>query len=181
MSTEIAFRRAARDQSAALRELHACSLRALGSGFYESDVIEAFLAHIDTLDERLIDEGTYFTVLVDGVLAGCGGWTGSEPSYASHLNGDSPHDTHGRATVRSVYVHPDYVRLGIARQLMNLIETNIAQAGFASAALEATLNGIPFYRRLGYRGGAPAVFRLPRGLLFVGLSMEKPVIFRGRR
>jgi GNAT superfamily N-acetyltransferase len=83
--------------------------------------------------------------------------------------------------VRSVYVHPDHVRLGIARQLMSLIETNIAQAGFAIAALEATLNGIPFYRRLGYRGGAPAVFRLPRGLLLVGLSMEKPIIFKGRR
>lgn len=181
MSTELTFRRAARDETAALRELHACSMRALACGFYESDAIEAFLAHIDTLDERLIDEGTYFTVHVDGVLAGCGGWTGSEPSYASHLTADSAHDLHGRATVRGVYVHPDYVRLGIARQLMGLIETSIAQAGFAIAALEATLNGIPFYRSLGYRGGAPAVFRLPRGLLFVGLSMEKPTTFRGPR
>jgi GNAT superfamily N-acetyltransferase len=172
-SNAIAFRRARRSEAGALRALHACSMRALSHGFYESEVIEAFLAHVDTLDEGVIDAGRYFTAHLDGVLAGCGGWTADEPSYASHLGTARPHDARAKATVRSVYVHPDFTGRGIARMLMGLIESGIAHAGLEIAVLEATLNAIPFYRRLGYRGDTPVVFRLPQDRLFVGLSMEK--------
>jgi GNAT superfamily N-acetyltransferase len=148
-------------------------MRALGHGFYESETIEAFLAHVDTLDEQLIEAGSYLTAHVDGVLAGCGGWTGDEPSYAPYLSAERPHDTRRLATVRSVYVHPDHAGRGLARKLMGLIESEIAHAGLETASLEATLNAIPFYRRLGYRGDKPVVFRLPQDLVSVGLSMEK--------
>jgi ribosomal protein S18 acetylase RimI-like enzyme len=169
----ITFRRARRSEAGALRELHACSMRALSHGFYENEVIEAFLAHVDTLDEGLIDAGNYLTAHLDGMLAGCGGWTADEPSYAPHLGAERPHDARARATVRSVYVHPDFAGHSIARTLMGLIESDIARAGLETAVLEATLNAIPFYRRLGYRGDKPVVFRLPQDRVFVALSMEK--------
>jgi GNAT superfamily N-acetyltransferase len=77
------------------------------------------------------------------------------------------------ATVRSVYVHPAMARRGIARQIMATVETGISAAGFRRVSLAATLVGIPFYRRLGYRGCRPVISELPRGLLFVGLDLCK--------
>jgi GNAT superfamily N-acetyltransferase len=78
-----------------------------------------------------------------------------------------------KANARSVYVHPDFARRGIAREIMTAIEAEITAAGFAAASLTATLSGIPLYRRLGYRGGEPVSLALGNSLTFVGLGMSK--------
>ena len=55
-----------------------------------------------------------------------------------------------------------WARRGIARRMMAAVEADIVAAGYDTAALTATLTGIPFYRQLGgYHGQEPAIIRLP--------------------
>jgi predicted N-acetyltransferase YhbS len=47
-------------------------------------------------------------------------------------------------------VHPDHARRGIGRALMTACELAIAQAGFRSIEIVATLTGELFYSQFGY-------------------------------
>jgi hypothetical protein len=76
------IRLALRTDADAPRALQRLSLCTLGSACYDDDVIANFISHIGTMDERLIEDGTFFAAFVGGALVGCGGWTSRAPSYA---------------------------------------------------------------------------------------------------
>jgi GNAT superfamily N-acetyltransferase len=80
-----------------------------------------------------------------------------------------------KATVRSIFVHPDFARRGIAKAIMAAIEAEIVTANFTSASLTATLSGVPLYRSLGYSSGDAVTLKLRDGLVFVGIGMTKPL------
>lgn len=176
MSTPILVRTACPDDGPELRAMQALSFRNLGAPWYEPEVIESFLAAIGTMDDSLLEQGTYYAAVADGRV-GCGGWSDRTPGYAAHGDGSAA-DVIGasKATVRSIFVHPQWARLGIARTIMELIETGIASAGFLTAHLAATLSGVPLYRRLGYRSGGPVVLTLPGDMSFVCLTMSKELV-----
>jgi GNAT superfamily N-acetyltransferase len=63
-----------------------------------------------------------------------------------------------------MYTHPDFVRRGVGRLILELCEEAARAEGFTRLELMATLSGQPLYRRAGYepieeivddRGGAP--------------------------
>ena len=173
--TDIDIRLADLSERQSLRALQELSLRTLGAAYYDEDVIETFIAHIGTMDETLIEDRTYFAAFVNGALAGCGGWSTRMPGYVQYMPSEALPGARKPVTVRSVFVHPDFSRRGVGRRIMAAIEAGIAAANFSKAALAATLSGIPFYRQLGYRGGAPVVLRLPGERLFLGTAMEKRI------
>lgn len=155
----------------ALLALQHTSLRVLGRACYDDEAIEAFIAQIGTMEPDLIEAGTYFAARIGSRLVGCGGWTSGPPSYAGHMPGGG--ESAPPVTIRSIYVHPDWARRGIARAVMAAVEADIAAAGFDRASLTATLTGVPFYRRLGYRGSEPLVLRFDGGIQFIGINMDK--------
>src|SRR5690606_24375380 len=78
------------------------------------------------LDTQLIDDGTYFAVEQDGVIAGCGGWSRRATLYGSdHSPGrdaallDPAKDA---ARVRAMYTHPGFARRGVGRLILSLCE-----------------------------------------------------------
>jgi GNAT superfamily N-acetyltransferase len=178
MGTRIEIQQAGGRDRDELRAMQAASFRILGGPFYDEDVVESFIADVGTMDDYLLDDGTYFKAVEDGRIVGSGGWSCRTPTYISRGAAELPTSHVARASVRSVFVHPDCARRGIARAIMARIETEIAAAGFATAALAATLSGIAFYRRLGYRSGQPLALRLPNELTFVALRMEKSIAGR---
>jgi ribosomal protein S18 acetylase RimI-like enzyme len=109
------------------------------------------------------------------MIVGCGGWSARTPQYAAHLAAGMQMSSTRDATVRSVYVHPQMARSGIARRVMAAVEADIVAACYPRASLTATLGGIPLYRKLGYRLGEPVVLSLDAGRVFVGLAMSKPL------
>lgn len=119
------------------------------------------------IDSQLIADRTYFIVEADGVLAGCGGWSGRITEYGGdHTPGRVPTAlTPGvdAARIRAMYTAPEFLRRGVGRRILDLSEQGAAAAGFARAELVATLGGEPLYRAAGYtelerfeddRGGA---------------------------
>jgi GNAT superfamily N-acetyltransferase len=120
------------------------------------------------LDTQLIDDGTYFVVLVDGVIAACGGWSRRATLYGGdHAAGrDAALLDPGReaARVRAMYTHPAYARRGAGRLIRQSCEAAAAAEGFTELELMATMAGQPLYAAAGFTvveavtetaGGAP--------------------------
>ncbi len=159
----------------ALRLMQAHAMRRLGADFYPRNAIDAFISEIGTMDDHLIDDGTYLIASLGGILVGSGGWSTRQASYSKCNAVDDPATIAPKATVRSVYVHPTWARRGIGGQMMKRIERDIMAAGFAKASLTATLSGVPLYRHLGYLPGRPVNLTLPGGINFGALEMDKPL------
>ncbi len=120
------------------------------------------------LDSQIIADRTYFLAEADRVLVGCGGWSRRITTYGGdHTPGREPAAlTPGvdAARVRAMYTHPDHVRRGIGRMILDLCEGAARTAGYDRVELVATLGGEPLYLAAGYveierfeddRGGEP--------------------------
>ncbi len=107
------------------------------------------------LDSQIIADRTYVIVEADGVLAGCGGWSGRITTYGGdHTPGRVPALlTPGvdAARVRAMYTAPEFVRQGVGRLILDLCEAAARAAGYDRAELVATLGGEPLYLAAGYR------------------------------
>ena len=138
----------------ALRDLMNAAIGELLKPFLSPDGVAASF-DIMGLDSQLVTDGTYFVVENDGALAGCGGWS----RRATLFGGDH---SAGRdaalldpavdpARVRAMYTHPDHVRKGVGRLILQACEAAAAGEGFARVELAGTMAGEPLYRACGYR------------------------------
>lgn len=154
MSTiTLTHRLASLDDLEALQALMNAAITELQKPFLDDRQIESSRA-IMGLDTQLIEDGTYFVVLCDGELAGCGGWSRRATLYG----GDQ---TPGRsaalldpakdpARIRAMYTHPNHTRKGVGRLIIALCEQAAKAEGFKSLELVATLSGEPLYRACGF-------------------------------
>jgi len=160
-------RPARREDLPALSALVEAAITELQRGFLDDDAIRSSRA-IMGLDTQLVDDGTYFVAELDGVLAGCGGWSRRATLYGGdHSAGrdagllDPLRDP---ARIRAMYTHPAVARRGVGRAVLARCEAAAAAEGFTVLELMATAAGEPLYRAAGYRvtervtdptGGAP--------------------------
>lgn len=133
------------------------------------------------VDSQLVADQTYFIIEADGVAAACGGWSRRITTYGGdHTPGREPALlTPGMdaARVRAMYTHPDFVRRGIGRMILDLCEAAARAEGYTSVELVATMGGEPLYLSAGYmeierfvddRGGAPVpLVRMGKSLFSV--------------
>jgi ribosomal protein S18 acetylase RimI-like enzyme len=77
----------------------------------------------------------------DGLVAGVGRLSPSGP---------------GQAQVRYMAVAPAWQGRGAGRQLLDYLETQARQRGYAECVLHAREAAVPFYQRLGYAVVAPS-------------------------
>jgi GNAT superfamily N-acetyltransferase len=138
----------------ALEKLIPLSIRALQAHCYSSAQMDAALGPVFGVDRQLIRDGTYFVAERDGVIVGCGGWSRRRSLYGGD-NGRAREDDlldpqHDAARVRAFFVHPDWARRGIGRNIMTACEQAIVAAGFRTVDIVATLAGEPLYASFGY-------------------------------
>ena len=140
-----------------LRTLIDISVRSLHAKFYTSAQIAGALKGVYGVDTQVINDGHYFVVISSsGAIVASGGW-----SHRSTLfGGDSYSDRHDDtlldpatqpAKIRAMFVHPDWVRKGIGKMILDAGEGAAREAGFKSMEMSATLNGVPFYGKYGYK------------------------------
>lgn len=154
-----------------LRAMQVDSMRKLAIHCYSRDEIEAFITFVGTMDDQLIEEGSYSLVEIDGRPIASGGWSRMRGNYV----GAAPPVDRTAAKIRSVFVHHEWARHGFGRMLMQRAEWEASAAGFARVELNALLSGVPFYRALGYQPVRPIALGLPDGITFHGLTMMKPL------
>ncbi|MGI4799260.1 MAG: GNAT family N-acetyltransferase [Janthinobacterium lividum] len=177
------FRPAIPDDTDAIRGLMMLAIDTLQAGFLDSATIAASHA-VMGLDTQLIADGTYFVVEEDGRLAGCGGWSrratlfgGNHASIRDNRLLDPAREP---ARVRAMYTHPDFIRRGIGRLVLQLAEQAAAAERFSLAELAATLAGIPLYRACGWTEIEPVLsdpidgVRVP--MVRMGKRLTAPVV-----
>jgi GNAT superfamily N-acetyltransferase len=146
----IIIRRAAMSDIPALNRIIANSARALGRGFYSEAETEAAIAHVFGVDSKLVEDETYLVAEIDGVLAGCGGWSRQRTlfggdHFADRQDGYLDPRTEP-ARIRAFFVEPGFARKGVGTRILQACEAAAREAGFSVTTLMATLPGVPFYR-----------------------------------
>ncbi|WP_091148276.1 GNAT family N-acetyltransferase [Novosphingobium sp. CF614] len=142
------------DDLPALHEVMRRAIERLQTGFLTAEQVRA--SHqVMGLDSQLVKDGTYFIVMRDGRIAGCGGWSfratlyGGDASMVARAP-ESLDPACDAARIRAMYTDPDFARRGVGRQVMALCEGAAWDAGFRRTEMMATMAGMPLYRSCGY-------------------------------
>lgn len=148
------MRLATPDDLPALRELIPASVRALSPGYYTPAQIESSIRHVFGPDTQLVADGTYFVVVEEGRIVGCGGWSRRRTLYGGDqmkAEEDPLVDPAVEpARVRAFFVHPEWARRGVGTRILNACIGAARKAGFRRLELVATLPGEPLYRSFGF-------------------------------
>jgi GNAT superfamily N-acetyltransferase len=151
MSDDIlTIRLAEADEKAELIGIHHRALRELSFGFMKRATVEAFIQSVNTLEDHLLDDRTYYVVTIGGQIAACGGWSLRTPGYQTLTKDDTTARHAAVPTIRAMFVNPDFARRGIGRRLLGHIESEIRDRRFLEAKLTATPMGRPLYERCGW-------------------------------
>ncbi|NNC53978.1 MAG: GNAT family N-acetyltransferase, partial [Erythrobacter sp.] len=121
----LSIRLARQEDAPAIAALMQLAIEQLQQSYLTSEQIEASKAGMG-LDALLIEDGTYFCVEDNGELAGCGGWSRRATLYGgNHSAGRDPRlldPANERARIRAMYTHPDHVRKGVGRLVLETAE-----------------------------------------------------------
>jgi GNAT superfamily N-acetyltransferase len=155
---DLRLRLARRDDMPALSALMNRAIGELLQDFLPPEGVKASF-EIMGLDTQLIADGTYFVVEDGEEAAGCGGWSRRATLFGGdHSAGrdaallDPKTDA---ARVRAMYTHPDHIRKGVGRMVLDACEAAARAEGFARVEMAATMGGAPLYRACGYHDIEP--------------------------
>src|SRR5262245_21762149 len=115
-----------------LHELIERSVRELSVGYYTAAQIESSLRHVFGPDTQLIEDQTYFVIEGPaGELVAAGGWSRRQTLYGGDQMKSAADPLLDPATqparIRAFFVHPDWARRGLARQLFERCATEAAR------------------------------------------------------
>lgn len=152
---DVSIRIATSDDVPALAQLIDRSVAELQRGFLSPDAIAASRAFM-AIDSQLLRDGTYFCAMLEGRIAGCGGWSWRRTLFGGDGAGDlidpAPLDPATEpARIRAMYTDPSFVRRGVGLAIITAAEDAARAAGFRQIELMSTLAGEPLYRRCGYQ------------------------------
>ena len=173
------IRKASLEDRDRLKELIDQSARGLSREYYSQQQIEGAIRTVFGVDTDLIRDGTYLIAESGTQVVGCGGWSkrktlfgGDQFSSRNDALLDPPNEP---AKIRAFFVHPDFARQGIARQILTVCETEAAKAGFRSIELMATLPGVPFYKSCGYSEMGAIDLELDQNIRLGLIRMNKEI------
>jgi len=167
---------------AELRRLIELSVRVLERGDYSPEQIEVALGTALGVDTQLIADRTYYaaeTALESGErkIVACGGWSRRKTLYGSdhgpYRESALLDPSIDAAKIRAFFVHPEWVRLGIATRILETCEKVAMAEGFRRFEMGATLTGVPMYLARGYAVIERIEVPLPNALTLPVVRMGK--------
>ncbi len=147
-------------QRAAMMELAAAN--------YDPEQISALLRYNAGHFDALVASGRATVMTERSRIVGCAAW---QPSDDSRTASSAPRI----AEVRSVYVHPDFARRGVASVLLMHVERQAKAAGVSELRLLATFNAVQFYRNHGFAARGAGTLEIGSTSL-PGIAMSKSLI-----
>lgn len=176
------LRLAVEGDTAALRTLIELSVRVLQKDDYSREQIDAALGTALGVDTQLIRDRTYYAAETQSVageksIVACGGWSRRKTLFGSdhgpYRESALLDPRTDAARIRAFFVHPDWVRLGIATRILEKCETVAMAEGFQRFEMGATLTGVPLYLVRGYSVIENVLVPLPGGLTLPVVRMGK--------
>jgi len=168
----------------AVEELIDVSVRVLQRGDYSPEQLDAALGTVFGVDTQLIADETYYVLEVVGSaeakrIIACGGWSMRKTLYGSdhgpYRDSELLDPKRDAAKIRAFFVHPDWVRRGLASTILKTCEEAAYARGFRRFEMGATLTGVPMYEARGYRKDEVVDAPLRDGLTLTVVKMSKRV------
>lgn len=160
-----------------LDALISLSVKVLQAERYSPEQLAAAMGPVFGVDRQLIRDQTFFVVEHEGMLIGCGGWSRRRSMFGSDDGQDNPgpalNPEREAARIRAFFVHPNWVRLGIATSILRRCEMEIRASGFQKIELVATLTGEPLYTAFGWKVVERESIGMPGGLKLPVVRMTK--------
>lgn len=143
--------------AAAIAAVHERAVRELARGVYSDTQVESWIHgnSPESYVEAMRHDGETFEVAVAarrGIVGFC---------------------AHKGEEVRSLYIDPDWSRMGLGSALLRRAEAAITAAGHDKIVIGASLVGLPFYESRGYRVLRHRHWRTRGGLMIPAADMEK--------
>jgi GNAT superfamily N-acetyltransferase len=166
-----------------IRALIELSVRTLEAGDYSEEQIEGSLLGAQGVDTRLIADQTYYLAeaanATGSALLACGGWSKRKTLFGSDQRADRE-DTFldpaaDSAKIRAFFVHPAWVRRGIATRILQHCEEAARAAGFRRLEMGSTLTGVALYTARGYVEVGRIEVPLKNGSVLPVVRMAKTV------
>ena len=77
--------------------------------------------------------------------------------------------------IDAIFVHPNHMRKGTGKKIVNFLESIALQHGLKTLNLESTLNAAAFYRACGFEGNEVGTYHSPRGISMDCIPMVKDI------
>jgi GNAT superfamily N-acetyltransferase len=179
MPPEPILRLATVDDAAAIDALMKMSIRDIFPGSYDGRRTASSIEFIGSVDRKLIEDGTYFVIDVDGKLVACGGWSRRDKLYTGSGEGTDDARLLDPATeparVRAMFTRGDWTRRRLGRRILEACEAAAKAEGFRTLALMSTVPGLPLYENYGFTVSERVQIPMPDGTSIAGASMTKPI------
>ena len=130
------------DHLSDVRYLHAQAIKNLASGEFSDDESAAVKAVVYSQKyvsglSAAIGRRQFFGAWIGDMLVGTAGWSAMDDSVAV-------------ARIRSIFVSPLYMRMGLAQKLLGHVEIQAADTGFRTYSVRSMANATGFFVRQGY-------------------------------
>ncbi len=148
-----------------LETLIADCYSAVYPGWYEADLLTDALPEMLRIDQRLLESGRYFAAMVDGQLAGCGGWSLFAPGAGKG----------GEATghIRHFATHPQFMRMGVGGAILERCVRDAGAAGVRQLQCFSSKPGEAFYARHGFERVGEVAIMLGDSIPFPAILMKR--------
>jgi GNAT superfamily N-acetyltransferase len=174
---EYRLRKATLADQPGLASLIARSARALSTGDYRPEQVEAALQGAFGVDTQLIHDGTYFVIEAEGEFAGCGGWSYRRTLFGSDQGKERDaaelNPAVDAAKIRAFFIDPAHARKGLGSMLLERCESEALARGFSHAEMMATLPGQRLYAARGYAPTGELRYEVTPGVHIEFVPMRK--------
>lgn len=172
------IRPATLDEVPVLQALIAESVRVLQASDYDDAQREAAIRLVYGVDTKLIHDGTYYAVELEGRIVACGGWSRRRTLFGGdqHTASRQPElldPAKDAAKIRAFFVRPGWERRGIGSALLRACEQAAVAEGFRLLEMGSTLTGVPLYSAHGYSEVERIEVPLENGLTMTVVRMAK--------
>ena len=178
---EYNFRKAKLSDSVKLDELIIQSSQSINNTYYTEKIVNAAIGSIWIVDEQLISDGTYWLAEnKDNKIVGCGGWSKRSLLFGNDAGNDDSEleeliPGKDSARIRAFFIHPDFTRQGIGKELLKICQEEAKFYGFTSLELVATLSGEKLYKAYGFQEKKRLQLDLGDGVLCETVEMNKTI------
>jgi GNAT superfamily N-acetyltransferase len=164
LGAKAAIRRVTIDEMAAIRHIHSAAFRVYAGPYLTAEETAAYLSYISSAryTDDLMRADVYGAVINDQ-LVGTAAWRAGDDQGAS-------------ARISAVFVDPLFTGTGLGSRLVADVEARAHQSGFKRFATRVTVNGVPFFERLGYEIASQGVSQVAMPLSLLPVTFMRKAV-----
>ena len=167
MQNDIMVRIAGPGDRDAIEMLLEASYYALFKSGYDQPILDAALPIITRANAVLLSSGRFYMTEAGTFATGCGGWSVERPGTGEIES--------GLGHIRHFAVHPDWLRRGIGRAILQRSVDEARLIGLVRLECNSSLVAVDFYAAHGFQDAGPNVTDLGDNLFLPGRLMLRDI------